>query len=268
MVVGNASDAPQLLHDLASSDKEVWSSALVCLRHYYSHYYGAYSGTPVLVPFLIELVTSPHVHVHVRSSILYLLFIFTQLKPKDDPNVVLTSAAIAQGVEVFLQLVGDTDPIIRRSAVHPLDGLPDQRAIVVPAIRQRLQGETDDLVQARLLRYLDHHDPTFFADDAVITTYVLQKEPNALSRMITVVASIHAKQENSHPVIIRALLDLFKYVEDIAPHYIESDMSSTETVVEKFCHCCRLLPLSMSDEMVPFLLQRFHDLHDLYDMAG
>ena len=143
----------------------------------------SYSATSVLVPFLIELVTSPHVHVHVRSDILYMLSIFTQLKPKDDPNVVLTSAAVEQGVEVFLQLVADTDPIIRRSAVHPLDGLPDKRAMVVPVIRQRLQEETDDLVQARLLGYLDHYDPSFFdARYGLDNLLFTRKMPNSLSQ--------------------------------------------------------------------------------------
>jgi hypothetical protein len=110
---GTASDIPNLLKALTSSDQKTWEEALQKLYGNLWHQGTVYQATAVAVPFLLELLENEEVRC--RDKILIYLADLAQASSDDKAMqwAKNTHHAVAQGFLVYLNLLDLADPDVR-----------------------------------------------------------------------------------------------------------------------------------------------------------
>ncbi|MGJ5749741.1 hypothetical protein FB563_6016 [Streptomyces puniciscabiei] len=138
---GSAQDVPGWLRALASADAAERATALDGM-------YGAlhpqgcvYDSTLACVPFLLSLVAREEVPD--RGGIVELLVGIGAESTDGDARA---REAVCAGAEVFVRLVGDPDPAVRRATAPALVHFLPAPARVLDLLRQRLRAERDDRV--------------------------------------------------------------------------------------------------------------------------
>ena len=142
---GSAEDVPVLLRGLASADPVERASALDGMYGAVHHQGMVYDSTLACVPFLLALAVEEGVAE--RGDLVELLVSIGRGRGPAE-------AALRAGAEVFVVLVGDRDPGVRRAAAQGLVRFLDQPARVLGVLRQRISVERDDRVLLALVESL------------------------------------------------------------------------------------------------------------------
>ncbi|MGW7821558.1 HEAT repeat domain-containing protein [Streptomyces puniciscabiei] len=137
---GSAEDVPGWLRALVSADTAERATALDGM-------YGAlhqgcvYDSTLACVPFLLSLVAREEVPD--RGGIVELL---VGIGAEGTDGDARAREAVCAGAEVFVRLIGDPDPAVRRATAPALVHFLPAPARVLDLLRQRLRAERDDRV--------------------------------------------------------------------------------------------------------------------------
>ncbi|MFJ6893653.1 HEAT repeat domain-containing protein [Streptomyces hokutonensis] len=142
---GSAEDVPVLLRGLASADPVERASALDGMYGAVHHQGMVYDSTLACVPFLLALAVEEGVAE--RGDLVELLVSIGRGRGPAE-------AALRAGAQVFVVLVGDRDPGVRRAAAQGLIRFLDQPARVLGLLRQRISVERDDRVLLALVESL------------------------------------------------------------------------------------------------------------------
>ncbi|MFE9598463.1 HEAT repeat domain-containing protein [Streptomyces hokutonensis] len=142
---GSAEDVPVLLRGLASADPVERASALDGMYGAVHHQGMVYDSTLACVPFLLALAVEEGVAE--RGDLVELLVSIGRGRGPAE-------AALRAEAQVFVVLVGDRDPGVRRAAARGLVRFLDQPARVLGVLRQRISVERDDRVLLALVESL------------------------------------------------------------------------------------------------------------------
>ena len=142
---GSAEDVPVLLRGLASADPVERASALDGMYGAVHHQGMVYDSTLACVPFLLALAVEEGVAE--RGDLVELLVSIGRGRGPAE-------AALRAEAQVFVVLVGDRDPGVRRAAAQGLVRFLDQPARVLGLLRQRISVERDDRVLLALVESL------------------------------------------------------------------------------------------------------------------
>jgi hypothetical protein len=159
---GPADEVPDLLRGLISDDPAVRESALDGMYGAVHHQGDVYECTIASIPFLLE--AAAHRGLPGRGAIVELL---ASIAGEDGEDEVLDDAdesaedtyrranvAVAAAYPVFVDLLDDPDPLVRRAAPLALRAGRAQAAVVATALRERLPAETDAEARAALVKAL------------------------------------------------------------------------------------------------------------------
>ncbi|MER6573812.1 HEAT repeat domain-containing protein, partial [Streptomyces sp. NPDC001093] len=138
---GSAEDVPGWLRALASADTAERATALDGMYAALHHQGCVYDSTLACVPFLLSLVAREEVRD--RCGIVELLVGIGAESADGDPRA---REAVCAGAEVFVRLVEDPDPAVRRAAASALVHFLAAPARVLDLLRQRLRAEREERV--------------------------------------------------------------------------------------------------------------------------
>jgi hypothetical protein len=156
---GPATEVPDLLRGLASDDPREREAAADGMYGAVHHQGDVYDSTLACIPFLFELVTDGGVQD--RGVIVGLLASIggmdiggddfegdkTDLPDAEEAewraNYAMAHAAVRAGADIFLALLTDPDPDVRREVPPVLTAWPDHAARTFAVLRERLPAEPD-----------------------------------------------------------------------------------------------------------------------------
>ncbi|MFE2102515.1 HEAT repeat domain-containing protein [Streptomyces sp. NPDC059468] len=144
---GSAEDVPGWLRGLASADAAERQTALDGMYGTVHHQGNVYDSTLACVPFLCSLAAREAVPD--RGCIVELL-----VSIGAESGDAHAREAVSGGSEVFVSLLGDPDPGVRRAAAGAVVRFPDGPERVLDLIRQRIPVERDGRVLLALTEAL------------------------------------------------------------------------------------------------------------------
>lgn len=170
---GSAKDVPGLLRDLASRDKERGEKAVHAFYGNIWHQGTIYEATSYAIPFLLRIVADEANPLRADTLMLlsslayghsyhdvhqYMVFYEGE---RDKPEfqdkvreelswVERAHLAVGEGVPAYLHLLNDDNPDVRATAAYLASLFSRSDATVSPALRQRLETESEALVRATL----------------------------------------------------------------------------------------------------------------------
>ncbi|HYD48016.1 MAG TPA: HEAT repeat domain-containing protein, partial [Terriglobales bacterium] len=142
---GAATDVPDLLRALTSTDREIRDAALHELFGNLWHQGTVYPATAHAVPFLIEIANETTLAD--RANALFLLGSIAE--STDGPRS--AHDEVARHTDVLRELLEDGDSTVRAAAAHVLGHLVEHAVAIAPAIRARIEREPDALARAGML---------------------------------------------------------------------------------------------------------------------
>ena len=247
---GSAGDVPGQVRALASDDATARQEALGALFGNVWHQGTVYEATSYVVPFLIDLATSPQIHE--RAGILSLLgeiaggssywAVHEALAicaarrgtPEHEAQkahelewVRLAHEAVGCGIDALLGLVeGDPDAPIRAAATAAIGRFPEHAGAVAPRLAARVGVERDPIARAATLFALGSlREPT--------TTSAIDAALGDSSRLVVLAAAVaRAALPSPAEACIEALLAAIEDPEPIDDEMVElsydhSDASAT-----------------------------------------
>jgi HEAT repeat protein len=149
---GDASDVPRMIRALTSPDKDVREGGLADLFGSVRHQGDVYDSTPVVVPFLIELLDEASVpaKAELAANVCYYAPDYGSWSPYFDAEPYTgseytqqTRRAFEEGLPVYLRLLGHPDGPVRGWAARLLTLCFDRRDTVAGALRERIPAEPD-----------------------------------------------------------------------------------------------------------------------------
>ncbi|MGQ4331063.1 HEAT repeat domain-containing protein [Streptomyces hayashii] len=174
---GSARDVPGLLRGLASAEPVERAAALDRMYGAVHHEGRVYDSTLACVPFLLTLAADGRVRE--RSALVELLVSIGEGEPGegvaeravagdevvagDDVRAqtpvraeagVRAGAEVRAGAQVFIRLIGDPDPTVRRAAVAAVVRFVDEPPRALALLRERLSVERDDRLVIALVEGL------------------------------------------------------------------------------------------------------------------
>ncbi|KAB1979418.1 HEAT repeat domain-containing protein [Streptomyces triticiradicis] len=160
---GSAADVPELLRGLASPLPQERETALDGMYGAVHHQGDVYDSTLASIPFLFAL--AGHAGLPDRGGIVELLASIGgsddeegagdgQDEDFEDDNHAMAHAAVRAGAAVFLDLVTDGDPEVRRAAPSALVRFHGEPPRVLALLRERLRDEPEDGVRPALVEGL------------------------------------------------------------------------------------------------------------------
>ena len=264
---GPATDVPDLIRKLTSSSPKVWEQGLEGLRSTIWHQGTVYEATAYAAPFLIELLEHPEVQC--RDEIL----IDLALLAWGSPMYSLLEAwdwveqqihdAVARGLHIYLSLLRESDPRVRRHVPFTLDVLPECAPTVIPVVENHLLQETDPQVKAHLLLYLSDQPDYRKADDQWLRDRVTAEGEHPFVRTVAAMLHVRRAKEQTPPETVQVLLKTLvkpKTVEDLyralpwAHSHIVGDISKD----------LLLLPVDTAPQALPALLQALKNADRAY----
>jgi hypothetical protein len=159
---GPATEVPSLVRGLVSGDPAVRESALDSMYGAVHHQGDVYDCTLAVIPFLLEAAGTPSLPG--RGAVLELLASIGGAEwegtggPDDRvdrvPAMFFGSArrAVEAASGLFLGLLADPDPQVRRAVPHALLACQADAERVIGTLRDRLPGETDPPARAAAIR--------------------------------------------------------------------------------------------------------------------
>lgn len=227
---GAADDVPGWLRSLASQEDE--SDALMYLSLSLCHQGTVYSASASAVPYLIELLTDKPMQG--KEGLLRLLagmahgeayhrqhFLLYSEAHRQDPafqgelaeQVVWaerTREAVRRGLPVYLELLTDADPHLRREAAYTLAQLKADATAILPLLYAQLAQEDDLQARASMVLSLGVlGEPTAAARALLEPLLQTQgKEEQALVRYAAAISLAWLFNEETPEAAIRILVDL------------------------------------------------------------
>ena len=227
---GAADDVPGWLRSLATQEDE--SDALMYLSLSLCHQGTVYSASASAVPYLIELLTDKPMQG--KEGLLRLLagmahgeayhrqhFLFYSEARRQDPSfqrelaeqvvwAERTREAVRRGLPVYLELLTDADPHLRREAAYTLAQLKADATAILPLLYAQLAQEDD--LQARASMALSLGvlgEPTAAARALLEPLLQAQgKEEQALVRYAAAISLAWLFNEETPEPAVRILVDL------------------------------------------------------------
>ena len=167
---GPCTEAPDILRAIASPDAEVADEGRYELFSSIWHQGTVYPVTAEVVPFLVELATTPGVHR--REDLLRILGELCDPDQVDGTEQARVRAAVAVHSGPLRPLLDDPDPVIRLHAAYAAAWSGPHFA---DTLRQRWAAETDPGVRATVLAGLTHLGPD--ASAALLDAALRDPEP-------------------------------------------------------------------------------------------
>ena len=149
---GDASDVPKLIRALTSPDKDVRVQGFSDLFGSVRHQGDVYDSTPVVVPFLIELLDEPSVPAKVELAMHACYYApdygswspYFEAEPYTGSEYTQqTRRAFEEGLPVYLRLLNHPDGPVRGWAARLLTLCFDRRDTVAQVLRERIPAEPD-----------------------------------------------------------------------------------------------------------------------------
>lgn len=180
---GPATDVPDLIRDLAASDKAVRDKARYELFGNIHHQSDVYEASAHAVPFLIELLTIPEVQDKymilallqaLADGYLYLSFFpprnfyynyyeyryqREKLKERDQQRMDWahqSHEAVLQGVPLYLELLQHEDKQIREVAAYVLSFCFERVTTILPNLQMQADAEHDPVTKATMITAIHH----------------------------------------------------------------------------------------------------------------
>jgi len=264
---GPATDVPDLIRKLTSPSPKVWEQGLEGVRSTIWHQGTVYEATAYAVPFLIELLEHPEVQC--RDEILIDLALMAWSSPMYsffeawDWVEQQIHDAVARGLTIYLSLLRESDPGIRRHVPFVLDVLPECAPMVIPVVENHLLQETDPQVKAHLLLYLSNQPGYHQGDDQWLRDRVTAEGEHPFVRTIAAMLHVRRAKEKTPPETVQVLLKTLvkpKTVEDLyralpwAHSHIVGDISKDSLV----------LHVDTAPQALPALLQALKNADRAY----
>ena len=232
---GSAHDVPHMIRAMASDDPEARQQAFYEAYSNICHQGTVYSATAPAVPFLIEVAAAadrPD-----RDRVLELLFQVAhghsypahrhpggagehveQPASFDDAMsdelrwVQAATQAVAAGRPVYLDLLYDDTPEVRRHAARMLTCCPDHRADIVPALKRAFEADEDSGTRATTLYAVA---VLAVADESGFVRAALD-DRDPLVRLAAALCSAFFMEEAPSPDVINTLTYFLDRSDDVA----------------------------------------------------
>jgi hypothetical protein len=157
---GPAGEVPDLVRALAGPDGETAAKARVLLEGWVNHQGTTYSASPLVVPFLAELIVeSGTLH---RGELAWMLGGMVAYNNQRTKHIGAVRAAVEAEVGRLTPLLDDADAGVRDGVAFVLSQCPKSKRRTLPLIRARFTAESDPQLRARLLaavQWLDKKTP-------------------------------------------------------------------------------------------------------------
>src|SRR5258706_11829630 len=254
---GPANDVPELIRNLTSPAPDIREQALEGLRSTIWHQVTIYEATAYAVPFLIELLENQTIHC--RDEILIDLAHLAHGSPAYDAQeaddwVNNTHNAVARGIAVYLNLLTESDPRVRRSVPFILYMLPECASEVIPVLHRHLMRECDPQVKAHLLLYLSFQPDYQQGNDQWLKDRVEAQGEHPFVRTVAAMIHIRRAKEQTPPETVRVLLKTLIHPETVEDQY-RPLLWAHGDLVGDISKDLLLLPIETTHQALPALLQ-------------
>lgn len=182
---GPADDLPDLLRALTGPDPDAAGEALSELYGSVLHQGTVYDASAEAAPFLARIAAAGH---HV-ADVVALLGGLAESEDEHGMAPAPVRAAVAGQLPLLLPLLDSADSEVRRIAAWAVSQTR-ATALVLPALNQRFQQETEPLVRAAVLSGISRLDPAAGAEAAA---GLLTPSQPAVLRMAAIFACLDAE---------------------------------------------------------------------------
>lgn len=285
---GPATDVPDLIHALASTDKQIREQAHHELCGNIWHQGTIYQATAYAVPFLIELLTYESVedkagilallsHIAMGSSGLDVhgdlpfydeqrntLAFKAQLAQELD-WVKRAYVAVGEGMPIYLDLLADADAETRMFAAHLLSCYKEHAQTSAPKLIHLLTRENDDQVQAAVLLSLGALSEPESPQLEHLRPYIRSDAP-ALLRFAAALAFARCTRDDTPPEIVQALVQGVADAEAIDELYGQLPWFSS--VIPDACEALTLIEQTLAIAALIDVLQTLDNEEHAWDRVG
>lgn len=254
---GPADDIPELIKDLASPSRDIWEKALEKLRGTIWHQGTVYEATAYAIPFLLELLANNAVQC--RDEILLDLAYLARGGLKDyTPEaydwVNNAHKAVAQGLNVYLNLLEDTDPNVRKYVPFVLSSLEELAFSIIPVLDRYLLKENDPQAKANLVLYLASQPGYHSGDDQWLKNLVNAEAEHPFVKTIAAMCHIKQAKAQTPPESIQVLLDTLLQPEMVKELYRTLPWTHGN-IIGDIAKDLLLLHFNAAQQVIPILLQ-------------
>ena len=232
---GPADDVPDMIRAMTSDDAEIRQQAFYQAYGNIWHQGTVYAATAPAVPFLLELAAAPTLpdrhrvlellfHLAHGSSYLdvhqHLSVVGETLKEQRDFGddlaeelkwVQAATAAVAAGKDVYLTLLSDDVPAVRRHAARMLTCCPDHRSEIVPALIRTLDFDDDAGARATALSAV----AALAANDEEALIQRALTDDTPLVRLAAALSSAFYLSESPGPEVIDTLVEFLDQADQL-----------------------------------------------------
>lgn len=285
---GPATDVPDLIHALASVDKQTYEQALHELYGNIWHQGTVYEATAYAVPFLVELLT--YESIEDKAGILALLSCIATGssyldvhgplsfydEKRDTPEFEVQLAeelawvrraheAVGEGIPVYLELLADADAETRMFAAHLLSCYKEHAQASIPKLIHLLTRENDIQVQATVLLSLGALSESGSPQLEHLRPYIKSAAPPLL-RFAAALAFARCARNATPPEIVQALVQGVVDAEAIDELYGQLPWFSS--VVPDACEALTLIQQTLALPALIDVLQTLDNEEHAWDRVG
>ena len=242
---GRANNIPNLVRQMMSSVSEVRQRAIGTVFESIWKQEILYEATPVVIPFLIELLENPTIHGKKQ-----LLFFLADLAMRCAPDTPVleeddqdedpwqmddkygqewiqqqhtlcknTYTRIAQGCKTYLNLLSNEDPEIRAFVPYFLDILEENTEEYISSVQLHLLEEKDPQVKTSILIYLDFQTEYSQRYEQILRTFANTDSENTLVKTFSSFYQAKNRKENPPQEAVRLLLEALTPSQELEEAY-------------------------------------------------
>jgi len=264
---GPATNVPELIRNLTSPTPDVREQAQEGLRSTIWHQGTVYEATAYAIPFLIELLE--HREVPCRDQILFDLALLAWGSSRDDAPEARDwieqqiHDAVAHGLPLYLSLLRESDPGVRRYVPFVLDVLPGCASAISSVLESHLLQETDPQVKAHLLLYLSDQPDYRKADDQWLRDWANAVGEHPFVRTVAAMLHLRRAKEQTPYETVQVLLKTLIDPETVEDLYWELPWAHGGLVGD-ISEGLLVLPLDVAHRTLPALLQALKNADQAY----